>query len=237
MHRFFHPTDTPEASDVSLSPEESHHALRVLRVRRGDPVELFDGKGHAWRGAVAETGKKEVRVELDEVRFVPRPEPGVTLAQAWLHRDKLLDELVSQATVLGVDCIVFFRAEHSEKKPRLNDKWKRLAIEACKQCGRLWIPNFGVTESLADVLAHARDGRVVMACMEPPHQPLASLSADRPVTYLVGPEGDFSAMELAIARGEGAISISLGDYTLRSEMAALVGLTLIQYHLGRIGQP
>ena len=235
LHRFYHPATPPLAGEISLDRDEAHHAMRVLRARLGDEVELFNGQGHAWQGAIASLARNEVLVSIGGERFVPRPAPEVTLAQAWLHRDKPIDELVRQATVLGASRICFFRAEHSEKQPRIAEKWGRLAVEACKQCGRFWLPEFDVATSLADVLEAAAGQQIVLASMEGPHQPLANLSRERPVTYIVGPEGDFSHEEQTRAREAGVLSISLGQYTLRSETAAITGLTLIQHHLGHLG--
>ncbi|MCA9003615.1 MAG: RsmE family RNA methyltransferase, partial [Planctomycetes bacterium] len=159
--------------------------MRVLRARPGDAVELFNGQGHAWRGTIASLSRNEVQVAIAEARFEPRSTPPLTLAQAWLHRDKLLDELVRHATVLGVDRIRFYRADHSEKIPHIAGKWERLAVEACKQCGRLWLPDLEVAGALADVLDSAADELMVMACMEGPHQPLSTLQSERPVTFIV----------------------------------------------------
>ena len=235
LHRFYHPATPPLAGEISLDRDEAHHAMRVLRARLGDEVELFNGQGHAWHGAIAGLARNEVLVSIGGERFVPHPAPEVTLAQAWLHRDKPIDELVRQATVLGASRICFFRAAHSEKQPRVAEKWERLAVEACKQCGRFWIPAFDVATSLADVLDGAAGQQIVLASMEGPHEPLGNLTRDRGVTYIVGPEGDFSPDELAHAREAGVMPISLGDYTLRAETAAVVGLTLIQHHLGHLG--
>ena len=235
LHRFYHPAAPPLEGEVALSREEAHHAMRVLRVRPGDAVELFNGQGHAWFGAITALSRNEVRVSIEETWYTARSESRLTLAQAWLHREKLLDELIRHATVLGVDRILFFRADHSEKKPHIAEKWERLAVEACKQCGRLWLPETEVASSLAEALESVAGDQVVLASMEGPHQAIKTLQTDRPTTFVVGPEGDFSDAEVSQARNAGAIPISLGPYTLRSEMAASTGLTLLQHHLGHLG--
>jgi len=235
LHRFYQESPPDPSGGVTLSRDESHHAVRVLRVRQGDAVALFNGAGTEWRGTIRNLSRNDVAVAVESERFEARPEPGVTLAQAWLHRDKVADEIVRQATVLGAGEILFFRADHSEKKPRLSDKWPRIAIEACKQCGRLWLPRLSVADNLAEVLDGARDRQWVIARMEGPHAPMARAGREKSIGYLVGPEGDFSGRELALAEGAGALPISLGNYTYRAEMAAFVGLTLIQYHLGHVG--
>lgn len=209
--------------------------MRVLRVRAGDAIELFNGKGQAWRGEISGLARNEVRVLIQESRNTPRPAPRVTLALASLHRDKVWDDVVREATVLGAGRLCIFRAAHSEKPPRIHEKWERVAVEACKQCGCSWLPDFLVAPSLGAVLEGARGESIVIAAMEGPHRPFHTIPSDRDVTYVVGPEGDFSEMEYTQAREAGAVPISLGSHTLRSELAAQVGLTLIQHVLGRMG--
>ncbi len=235
LHRFYHIDALDPSGDAILSREESHHATRVLRARVGDAVALFNGQGTEWRGAISALSRNVVSVAIESEAHCARPAPEVTLAQAWLHRDKSLDEIVRQCTVLGAAEIAFFRADHSEKKPHIPDKWERLCIEACKQCGRLWLPRLTVADNLATVLETRPKHRAVLARMEGPHVPIAEAASDTPVLYIVGPEGDFSEAELQQAEAAGAMPVSLGDYTYRAEMAAMVGLTLIQHHLGHVG--
>lgn len=235
MHRFFHLAGFNEPGDILLSEEESHHAMRVLRVRPGDAVELFDGRGQAGLGTVAEVSRREVRIAVDTIRTVPRRSPRLTLGMAGLHRDKSIEEVVRDATVLGADRLCFFRAAYSEKQPRIQAKWVRLIVEACKQCGRVWLPEVMSVPSLTEVLETAAGDSLVVASLVGPHTALSALPPDRGVTYLVGPEGDFSAEEYRQLRDAGALPISLGTYTLRSEMAVLTGLALIQHQLGRMG--
>lgn len=232
LHRFYHPNAPSISGSVVLSPEESHHALRVLRVRAGDNVELFDGQGRAWTGNVGGLSRNEVEVEVTGETFTPREQPGLTLAQAWLHREKVLDELIPEVTVLGVERIIFFRASHSEKAPKASAKWSRLSIEACKQCGRRWLPEITIAASLAEVLRQTEGSCVAVAAMEGPHVHFSAVRGERPVVYCVGPEGDFSEQEMALLRDADALPLSLGAYTLRSEAAAIAGVTLINHYLG-----
>lgn len=235
MHRFYHPDTLPDSGDITLSRDESHHAMRVVRARQGDAVALFDGCGTVAQGTISALSRNEVVVTVSAAHFVARPAPALTLAQAWLHRDKIVDEIVRQGTVLGVAEFLFFRGVHSEKKPKLSDKWERIAVEACKQCGRSWLPRFTVLANLSEVVAQVEGQCLVVARMEGPHVPLAQAATGAAVTYVVGPEGDFSEGELVDLEGAGALPVSLGDCTYRAEMAAQVGVTLIQHHLGFVG--
>jgi len=234
LHRFYHPHAPSSSGSAVLSPEESHHALRVLRVRTGDAVELFDGQGHAWSGTVGALSRNEVEIEIVGETFTPREQPGLILAQAWLHREKVLDDLVSEVTVLGVERIIFFRASHSEKAPKASAKWTRLSIEACKQCGRRWLPEITLAISLAEVLRQCEGHCIAVAAMEGPHVSFSAVRGEHPVVYCVGPEGDFSVGEMALLRDADALPLSLGAYTLRSEAAAIAGVTLLKHHLGEL---
>ena len=234
LHRFHVSRETPDTGFVDLSPEEAHHALRVVRVREGDPVLLFDGYGREWRGRVARATKRDVGVEAESVRRVPAPAPALTLAQAWLHRDKPLEELVRRGTELGVARFLFFRAARSEQAPRIPAKWERLAIESCKQCGRLWLPAFESRNSMDEVMGENAPDRVI-AFADHAAAPLADGLTGQDAIVVVGPEGDFTEEEVGLARRNGFQTVSLGDAILRSEAAAITLVTLVRYHMGALG--
>lgn len=234
LHRFHVSSEELKSDTVRLPAHEAHHALRVARVRVGDTVVLFDGEGREAVGIVLPAERKEVSVSVETRREKPKPARQLTLAQAWLNREKSLEPIISRGTELGVVRFVFFKAEHSERAPRLNEKWDRLAVESCKQSGRLWLPEFAVAEDLRSVISRA-DGSVLIATLHREAESIgASLEGKGNVLVLIGPEGDFSEAELEVAADKGAIPVSLGEYTLRSEVAATVAITLIQYELGEL---
>ena len=234
VHRFFLSPAVPLENAITLSGAEAHHAIHVVRVKPGERVALFDGQGTELVGEVARVGKRDIEVAVVESRREPRPDISLTLVQAGLHRDKAMESLVRQCTALGVERLRFFRAQRSERQVRPNAKWRRAAIEACKQCGRPWLPVIETAENLGSALDDI-DGALLMATADAPPIPLSSALTANSVALLVGPEGDFTQDELAVARARGASPISLGATTFRAEVAALVGVALIQYELGRLG--
>ena len=235
LHRFYISGDMPPADDsVLITGAEAHHALHVVRVRIGDEIELFDGAGHEWAGRVVETRRREVRVALGECREISRLAVGLTLFQAWLHRDKAIEELIRHGTEIGIGRFVFFPSHHSERSPRVSDKWKRTAVEACKQCRRAWAPSFAAADSLEDALGQA-GGTLLVATRELPAVPLSIANGSEQVSLFVGPEGDFTEQELAAFVTREAKVISLGGATYRSEVAAVLASTLILYELGQLG--
>lgn len=218
---------------VALSQEEAHHALKVVRVREGDRVALFDGQGREGLGVAHCEGRKSVTVEVDELRMVDAWSPKLTLAVAWLHKEKAVEYIIRHGTEVGVSRIVFFRGAHSERAPKESHKWARWAIETCKQCGRLDLPELMVMDDLAAVLDGC-EGRVLLADMENAAKPLAEV-VDGPLTVFFGPEGDFSAQERETLLGAGGVSVSLGEHTFRSEVAAVLLSGLVRAQQGFLG--
>jgi 16S rRNA (uracil1498-N3)-methyltransferase len=218
-----------------LPEEEAHHALRVARLREGDPVLLFDGAGREFDARLTRVSKREAWVQIEGARRVPEPMPRMQLIQAWLHRDKCIEEIILRGTELGVARFVFFRAGHSEKAPKVQDKWRRIAVESCKQCGRLWLPEFEVADDLAAAL-NGVEGRILIAAMDrPPVSLREAVGSGEDLALVVGPEGDFTAAEMDLALARGAYPISLGTTVFRAEVAATLFATIVAYELGRLG--
>lgn len=235
LHRF-HVVSPPAPGDVvPLPQDEAHHALRVVRVRPGDAVALFDGAGTVWDAVVDAAGRRDVTVAVGAPRRVPAPRPAIRLAMAWLHRPQPMEDLVRRGTELGVAVFCFYRAERSQTAPRIPDKWRRIAVEACKQCGNAWLPSFATAPDLPAALA-ACGGVAILATAEGSPVPLArALDGADPVTLVVGPEGDFTEGERAAARAAGARPVSLGGTTFRAEAAAEILIALARHATGGLG--
>jgi len=235
VHRFFAAPEDSDPGIAILRDEEAHHAIHVVRLRGGDQVEMFDGLGRSWTATVASVTRSDVTLHVSDETRSPLPEAELTLALGWLHRDKAIEEVVRRCTELGVSRFLFFRAERSERAPRLSGKLARHAIESCKQCGRRWLPGFTAVPTLDGVFTEER-GTLLVATKDLAPVPLATgLSGSNQAVLLVGPEGDFTQDELTRIRAAGALPISLGEPTLRSEVAAVAGSTLLLYEMGRLG--
>jgi len=239
VHRFHIAPGTETGSEIALPAEEAHHALHVVRVKVGERVVLFDGEGREIEGSVSRATHCEVIVAPDTERRIPAPMVRLSLLQACLLREKSIEYLIQHGTEIGISHFRFFRGRHSEKAPHLNPKWQRYAVEACKQCGRAWLPSFDVVSDL-DAALNRVQGPMLMATQSLPPVPIAEALAglsgvEREVTLLVGPEGDLAPEELDIASSHGAIPISLGSATYRSEVAATLAASLVLYELGALG--
>jgi 16S rRNA (uracil1498-N3)-methyltransferase len=241
LRRFYASSVDADAGTVLLEGPEAHHALHVIRVRPGEEAAVFDGLGNEWRAEVAAAERKRVRLIIKDGRNDPAP-PPLTLLQAWLHRDEAAEDLVRRCTELGATQILFFVAERSERVPAAErmekklDKYRRTAVESCKQCGRNWLPRIAFRGAFAEAL----DGlppkaRLGIALQRTEAHALADLAAAEHPALVIGPEGDFTDEEVDAAVSRGGMPLSLGATTFRAEVAAALGAALIGYERGLLG--
>ena len=217
-HRFFAET---LASPCALTSQEAHHAAQTLRLAEGDAVELFDGQGRSVAGVLQSVGKKQWQVVFDAstVALASRPRMELTLAIA-VPKGERADTLVEMASQLDVACIQWMNCRRSVVKPDAHggkmEKWRRLAIESAKQCGRDYVMQVFAPVALPSVLKAALQEKHPLLVLEPTGLESlwtwlgrwgAGLPADRAagsgkLTALVGPEGGFAADELALLSDE-----------------------------------
>ena len=209
-NRFFVETDLSEGAVVALGDEERHHA-HVVRVREGEPIEVFNGRDSF--DAIYENG--DVRI----VRKTANREPqtAIALAMSIIHLEKF--ELVLQkATELGIAAIIPMVTERCEVRPERyrgkHERWQKIIFEAVKQSGRARIPTLDQPRSFDDVLSRP-DAKVIFDAEAPP-------TSGQPSTLLIGPEGGWSDEELQRARTAGCLFQQLGPRRLRAETAAIV---------------
>jgi 16S rRNA (uracil1498-N3)-methyltransferase len=245
MHRFYVPAASDTAEVVELPDDEARHATTVLRIRAGDQVAFFDGRGREWLGRCRQVHGTHVTIERVETRQ-PSPEPGirVTLAIGLLKGDQM-DTVVRDATALGVAVIAPFVSAHTvvpeeARQARAVERWCRVAIAAAKQCGRAVVPSIRPVARFADRLAECGDG-VVIACVEPSQgdaglelrvsgaaaPDIASLVRPSAAHVFIGPEGGWGEDELRQFETRNASRVSLGPRTLRAETAPVVVLSAL----------
>lgn len=230
----FHLMPADWGDDAVLTGEEAKHCIRVLRSRVGDRIEVFDGLGRSAPAEIISLSKESASLRLGAVREEPAPAVEVVLAQAVL-KSKAMELLLQKAVELGVHAIQPLTTRHAVVQPGegKEDKWRRVVLEACKQCGRSRLPDIREVAPIDGWLARPASGLRLIASLAPGAQPMRETVAGggRPeeVTVLVGPEGDFSPDETAEAVAAGFQPIRLGGPVLRSETAALYCLAALNY--------
>ncbi len=241
MDRFFASAEAWDDSRVVLDVGESHHCLRVMRKRLGDEIEIFDGAGRWGRGVIAEESDSALVISLEHEERDRRRLPAISLAVA-LTKGKVMDSVVQKAVELGVDRIQPLLTEHTvvrleqENLYGKQKKWRRVALEACKQCGQNFVPEVRPAAPLEELVRES-GGRVgLLASLHEGALPLKDVLRKLPtelegIDLLIGPEGDFSAAERELAVAGGFHPVSLGPLVLRVETAASFGLSVLVHEL------
>jgi 16S rRNA (uracil1498-N3)-methyltransferase len=222
---------------AELNPEDAAYLRRVLRLKTGDRLEVFDGQGHAFAATIARLSDLDGTLELGAEQTRAGPASPLVLWQALSKGDKL-EWVIQKCTELGVGGVVPFRCQRSVVKldeARGQQKalrWQKVAEQASRQCGRSEVPRVLGVHSFDDLCALARGGTPVgLLHAGAEGQPLtgflgAGLGSGVALTIAVGPEGGFDASEVEAARGAGASILSLGRRVLRTETAGVVVCTL-----------
>ena len=239
MHDRFYIAGPPGRNIVELDRTQSRHVTKALRKRRGDVVTLFDGRGVEYDAEIIAPVHVKTKLQIIERREVSRELPcRITLAIA-PPRAGLMDEIVRQATELGVSSILPVYCRRSVARypnfPQKLEKWHRIIVEACKQCGRNLLPEIAqpclfenaledLPEGAAAVLMHTGDES------EPLKKVLDKFTSPKEISLFIGPEGGFDPEEVTLTREKAVHIARLFPQTLRVETAVLAALTALAYH-------
>jgi len=246
MHRFYISPDRWNLDNLVLDEAETHHAIDVVRLQPGERAVVFNGNGVEATVEVVSVGKRDVQFKvLQHAKTSPLP-CQITLGQA-IPKGKNMDFIVQKATELGVAriapllserTVVQIDADDSAKK---QEKWTTVAVEAAKQCGQNWVPTVAEPASPKEFFSEGQKfDLMLIASLQPdalhPKKVLeeyVSFHGKKPtsILVLVGPEGDFTPAEIALAKSHGCRPITLGPIVLRTETAALYCLSVLSYEL------
>jgi len=245
MPRFYIPNPRIENELLRIEGDEVKHIRKVLRLKAGDEVLVFDGLGKEFEGTIVEEGRSSVMVKIQRMLSPKGDSPlEVTLAQSLLKGEKM-DYLIQKAAELGVKEIIPFLSSRSvpllEKSGRQkrHRRWEKIAIEASKQCGRGVVPKIESLRDYSDMLCAASTDHLRLILCErdgnKPREVLEGSKEKKKIFFIVGPEGGFSRDEIEKANRAGFVAVTLGRRILRAETASLCFLSILQYEWGDVG--
>lgn len=219
-----------------LEGGEARHLSQVLRIKAGETIIVFDGEGRRAPAEVLSVSRDQVSLQLGKAFAFPPPLPAITLAQA-IPKGKNMDLIVQKSVELGVAAIQPLITRHTIVQPGegKSEKWRRSALEACKQCGQDTLPEIADPLGFEPWIARqaAAPGLKLIASLAPHTRSFRKVLRENPgtdlVTFLVGPEGDFSAEEISAAINAGFVPVSLGSIILRVETATLFAISALRY--------
>jgi len=225
--------DESAGNRVALDEATARHVARVLRMEVGDELRLTDGAGWEAQCVLEEVGKKEVVARITHRTLHPPPVPRLHLAVAFTKAPARNEWLLEKAAELGVHSILPVLAARSERERAKLERWRAILQSAMLQSGQFYAPQLAEAAPLENVLSNTA---------AVPHKFIAHCEADGSKTglgatlkrgeetlILIGPEGDFNPAEIALAKSQGCIPVSLGTTRLRTETAAMAAAAL--FHL------
>ncbi|MEN6348518.1 MAG: 16S rRNA (uracil(1498)-N(3))-methyltransferase [Syntrophomonas sp.] len=248
MHRFFVSADNIKDDIVYIDAFQTRHIEKVLRLKPGDSVMVFDGLGTEYQVKLLKKESDMLLAEIEKKNDRQHtPAVNLTLVQGIAKGDKM-DTIIQKAVEIGVKTIVPLQSEHTvvridgEKAGKKLQRWQAIAREACKQCRRNYIPEIKPVMDFQGLMFELSEKPVIMLYENEEKTRLGTVLKDhkdrfeeKGIFLLVGPEGGFSRQEVRLAQNHNVILAGLGPGILRTETAGLAAASIILYEFGDLG--
>lgn len=222
--------------EIKIDSDEQQHITKVLRMREGEEIFVTDGKGNLAKGSLILEGKKVSLNVLEVQKDLPDFSPRLHIAIAPTKNIDRIEFFVEKAVEMGIAEISFIQTDNSERKIINIDKIRKQAIGASKQSLRFHFPVVNDLRKFSDFMktldpettfvAHCNENleRINLNALREPQRDNAinqELTTNKPITFLIGPEGDFSDKEIQLLADKGIKAVSLGNQRLRTETAGI----------------
>ncbi len=228
MHLFYVPNIT--SPDITLNETESKHAVTVMRLKKGDLVQVVDGSGGLYTAGITEPHSRRCRLTvLKTHQEYEKRNFRLHIAIAPTKNIDRMEWFLEKATEIGIDEITPVLCEHSERKIINPERLEKILVSAMKQSFKAYLPRLNKLTSYMEFISRGETSQKFIAhCNEAEKAHLKNLvKKESPVLVLIGPEGDFSPAEVKEAKRLGFIEVSLGNSRLRTETAGVVACHIV----------
>jgi len=229
MQLFYNPDLDKSISQFTFSQEESRHIVKVLRKKEGDILHITNGKGYIFESEILLADQKKCKAQIISTKKKHAKAHWLHIVVAPTKNNDRLEWFLEKATEIGVNEITPIFCDRSERKVIKKERLEKVIQSAMKQSLRSYLPKLNDAISFKAFIEKEQSGLLFIAhCEEEEKVNLKRrVAPDKNVTVLIGPEGDFSQNEINIAYEKGFLPVSLGEYRLRTETAAIVACTTV----------
>lgn len=230
MHRFY--ISEVSGDTCKLSEEESKHCIRVLRLEQNDMVEITDGRGNLFKAIIENANPKACVLRITEHHKEPFPSWELLVAVAPTKNMARMEWLMEKLTEIGFTKLIPVECHNSERVVLKTERLKKIALEAMKQSGRVYLPQVEELTSFKNLIDkyHSFAGqKFIPHCNDSERKTISSAyKKGGSAMVLIGPEGDFTEEEVKLAINAGFIPVTLNENTLRTETAALMAAVALK---------
>jgi 16S rRNA (uracil1498-N3)-methyltransferase len=224
MELFYAHPDTISEDKIILDPFEAKHVTKTLRKKIGDKVDITDGLGNLFYGVIEEI-KPRLSISINAHQHIEKEPQILSLGIAFIRPNRL-EFILEKGTELGVDAFYLFRSEHANYFSDNKERFEKILRQAIKQSNRFYLPHIFLFKSFEKFIQATENIPIKIAAIDPQSPKMTELKIDERegVLFCVGPEGGFSAKEIALMKENSFKDVSLGNYRLRAETAAIAGV-------------
>jgi 16S rRNA (uracil1498-N3)-methyltransferase len=231
MHLFYQPGDI-RADSSQLTEDDSRHAVKTLRLAVGDPIAVTDGRGNLYMSVITQADARRCAFRIVETQTAePRPF-SIRICVAPTKNNDRIEWFVEKAVEIGIERISFFFGHHSERRVFKRERLEKIAVSAMKQSLQRYLPQLDEAVSFNELLKTVDESQRFIA-----HLPDGSIPGNLgrvanpggQYAVLIGPEGDFSGVEIEQAVAAGFQMVTLGPNRLRTETAALTACQVLNF--------
>ncbi|SFD16575.1 16S rRNA (uracil(1498)-N(3))-methyltransferase [Flavobacterium phragmitis] len=224
MQLFFNPNIDEKTESFSFDKEESRHIIKVLRKKDSDILHVTNGSGLLFETQITLASDNKCTVQVLSINNAEKPKFHLHLAVAPTKMNDRFEWFLEKATEIGIQEITPIFCDRSERKVINRDRFEKIILSAMKQCNETFLPKLNEAISFKEFIKQKNEGLQLIAhCEETDKKSLKEvLKPNEDVTILIGPEGDFSEKEIALALENNYKPVTLGNTRLRTETAAVV---------------
>lgn len=224
MQLFYNPTINEATETFSFDKEESKHIIKVLRKKDTDILHVTNGLGFLFTTEITLASDSKCTVKIISFEKAAPSKFRLHLAVAPTKMNDRYEWFLEKATEIGIQEITPIICDHSERKVINNERFDKILLAAMKQANELYLPKLNPAISFKEFInLQNKDIKLIAHCEETDKKTLKSvLKSNQNITMLIGPEGDFSQKEIALALNNDYTAVSLGNTRLRTETAAIV---------------